>query len=142
MEEPGAAGPGGDLGGTLIALIVGDDPIGRIGSLIAIAQGGHALLGWLKQRGVESMLIDDGMAVWLASEAAFKATGSNDMTFNAITKVKPVISDWEEQFEGFLVTFRTEMQLVEVTVSRNGVVGLVVTHDISNWAESDSEAEY
>jgi hypothetical protein len=137
IDEPTAGGPGGDLGGTLIAFLVADDPIGRIGSLIAVAQGAIAVRKWLRDKHVESILIDDGTAVWLASEVAFEATGSSDLTFNSVTRIKPMLSDWEGDYQGFLVTFREESRLVEVTVSRRGAAGPAVIHDIGDWSTGD-----
>jgi hypothetical protein len=57
---PGAAVP------PLLALALGDDPIGRLAAYVELAAGARKVINWLRSRGVEALSVDNGVAMLLA----------------------------------------------------------------------------
>jgi hypothetical protein len=102
-EGPKAAGPDNLV--DLIQILVGTEPIDRIASYLAIAQGARILLSWLRRRGTGEIEVGDGVAILLAADAIHDATGDRAVTLLSVDPVRQVAGSWEGPRSGFLVRF-------------------------------------
>jgi hypothetical protein len=118
---------------SIVALLLTDDPLGRIADFIALAQGLKALIGWVRRRGGSPFYIDDGVAFLVGADAVYAVTGRDDLSLEFVVPIRssayltPPGIEWEGEIEGYLVGFRDERALYQVPVSLDGTTGEVTT---------------
>jgi hypothetical protein len=120
MGGPTAAGP---VYEELLHLVLGDDPVARIGTYAELGLLVKSALAWLRDKKTQSLRVDSGVAMLLAAEVVFNETGTNDLALAGVTPVMPLEADYPGQYEGFLIAFRDDHYLYEVPVSVSGKTG-------------------
>lgn len=141
--EPTAAGPGEFLP-EIFALVLGDDPLGRISQYIEIGGALAIALKWLRDHGAESLQIDGGMAIPLASKAVDEAGGPKDLTIQFVQEIHAVADEWfewESDRQGYLVAFRDNGTLYQVPVTLDGKTGAVSQVSIDVLRPSDDQED-
>lgn len=117
---PGAGEP------AILALLLTDDPVGRVADLISWAVGAKAVYDWIRRKGGEITSIDDGVAVLYAADAIQEKTGDGDLTLLLADQVVPPHADpWD--FAGYRVAFGDAEVVHEVFVTRKGEVREIAT---------------
>jgi hypothetical protein len=140
-SEPKAGGPGVLLP-EIFAVVLGDDPIGRIADYIALGVALRAGLNWLKAHGGKEITVDGGNAFLLASTAIHEAGGPNDLKLQFVQEIHSVAYDWaewESELQGFLVGFRDNGTLYQVAVALDGTVGTVTQVPIEVLRSSEPD---
>jgi hypothetical protein len=117
---PGAGAP------EILGFLVGNDPIGRIVDYLTLGLAARGVLEWLRSHGGDSLVVDDGVAVGLATKAILDTTHESDLTLSFVEPIRPQVREWEGETEGYLVGFRTKDKVVEVPVMLDGTVGKAV----------------
>jgi hypothetical protein len=122
-------GPG-VLPPSLLALLVTDDPIGRIADLLAFGMAARQLLDWIRSKRGRVFAIDDGIAVLLAAGAIERETGDHDLTLLFAQSVSPRHPQpWEaEVVLAYRVAFGDEELIREVYIAIDGDVRSVTTY--------------
>jgi hypothetical protein len=131
---PDTTGPGGDIP-PILAMVLSDDPVGRIADYVALGVATLGLIKWIGARKGSIDAIDDGIAMLIAASAIEAQTGARDLTLAAVQRLSAADPDpdFGRHPVGFVVGFRDDDNVYEVAISLQGVPGPVTTTSLSHF---------
>jgi hypothetical protein len=98
------------------------------------------VIGKAREMTSNDVAISNGLAVILAAEAIFDATGKDDLTFafeTPLARYMPDLGEWDSDFDGWLVGFRSRERLHVARVSSFGEVTMAPTDILMDWKPED-----